>query len=83
MEDFEKDIARFDAIIKSNPRDPQALLGRGNAYLGLGRYRKAIADFDAVLDIEPGHKDATENRSKAQALSNIDDEMQSNIKLDW
>ena len=83
MEDFEKDVARFDAMIKSNPKDADAFLGRGNAYLGLGRYRKAMADFDIVLDLSPGNGEATENRAKAQKFYNIDEQMQNNIKLDW
>ncbi len=83
MEDRDKLIAKLNAVLEQDQRNVEAFLGRGNAYLDLGRYRKAVADYDRVLGLEPNHDEAEKNRAKALKLREIDEEMGSRIVRDW
>ena len=83
LEEQDKLIAKLNAVLAQDQRNVDAYLGRGNAYLDLGRYRKAVADYDRVLGLEPNHGEAEENRAKALKLREIDQEMGSRIVRDW
>ena len=83
MEEQDKLIAKLNTVLEQDQRNVEAYLGRGNAYLDLGRYRKAIADYDHVLGLEPNHSEAEENRTKALKLREIDQEMESRTVRDW
>jgi len=43
------------------PDYPSYLFGRGNAYLLMEDYDRAIADYEAILRIEPHNIDARKN----------------------
>jgi tetratricopeptide (TPR) repeat protein len=43
-------IKSFTLALGKKPGDPDVLLGRGTAYLKLGRFDKAVHDFSIVLD---------------------------------
>lgn len=46
--------------------DPDSLYNRGNALARMGRYPEALAAYDAVLKLQPGHGDAKFNRDVVQ-----------------
>ncbi len=52
-ENTEKAIEIFDKILAKDAGNWQALRGRGDTYLGLGKHAEAIADFEAGLKIKP------------------------------
>ena len=83
LKEQDKLIAKLNAVLEQDQRNVEAFLGRGNAYLDLGRYRKAVADYDRVLGLEPNHNEAEKNRDKALKLREIDEEMGSRIVRDW
>jgi predicted O-linked N-acetylglucosamine transferase (SPINDLY family) len=77
---FDEALAAFEAELKSNPRELNALFGRANAFKALGRLAEARADFDAVLAERPGAAGALNNRGDtllalqlpAEALSDFE-----------
>jgi tetratricopeptide (TPR) repeat protein len=56
--DSDKTIADYTEAIRLNPRYVNAYFSRGNAYFWNKDYDKAIADFEAVLKIEPNNAEA-------------------------
>lgn len=46
-------IAAFNAALKIDPLDTQALLGRARAHGALGRTERAFGDLDAMLKLNP------------------------------
>ena len=48
------------------PDYPSYLFGRGNAYLLMEDYDRAIADYEAILRIEPHNIDARKNIDMAR-----------------
>jgi uncharacterized caspase-like protein len=59
-------IARFDDALKTNPRDPQALLGRALVRLQGSEWDAAIADLTTLIAIRPGNASAFHNRARAR-----------------
>ena len=51
-------IADYNRAIELEPRNTQAYTNRGNAYLDVGKPRKAIKDFEFVLERERNAKAA-------------------------
>jgi tetratricopeptide (TPR) repeat protein len=51
--EYEPAILRFTEAISQNPRDVRALRNRGLAYQRLGQFDRAIADYTAVIVLEP------------------------------
>lgn len=51
--EFDRELAQYQAILKRDPRDADALWARGWVYLERGEYAKAVADFEAVLRQDP------------------------------
>ena len=51
------------------PEDVLSLTARGLAYTHLGLYDQALADFDAVLQLDPRHATALRGRGYAHELS--------------
>ena len=43
-------IKAFTMALEKQPRSPDVLLGRGTAYLKLGRFDKAVQDLSIVLE---------------------------------
>lgn len=52
--------------------DVAAHYNRGNALARLGRWREAIAEYDAALVLDPGHGDAQHNRALLRGLLNTE-----------
>jgi lipoprotein NlpI len=48
-------MADFDQALKINPNYAEAYNNRGIVYRNKGDYNKAIADFEAVLRIDPNN----------------------------
>ena len=59
----DKAILLFDSILKKNPDDVEALLGRGSAYLAVKDLSGAFNDFSRVIDIDPKNSEAYLKRS--------------------
>ena len=48
---IDRGLADYNKAIRLNPKDAIAFLGRGNAWWAKKDYRKAIADYDAALQL--------------------------------
>ena len=53
VKDFESAIKIYSVMLSSDPKDFRTFLGRGTAYLSLGRNDLAIADYDSAVAIQP------------------------------
>ena len=51
--DFTRALTLASRAIQRNPRDPQGFLARGWLHEMLGSHRHAIADYDAVVKLDP------------------------------
>ena len=54
-------LARFDAALRLNPRDPQYHFERGNALKDLGRIDDALSSYGKALGLSPGYAEAHNN----------------------
>jgi tetratricopeptide (TPR) repeat protein len=68
-------IANFDEVLRSNPREARALMGRGAARAHVAAhdaddagFRAALADLDAALLADPDLTDAWRRRAEARLL---------------
>lgn len=59
-------IDGYRAILQTDSTNRDALIGIGNAWLGLGDSAHALIAFEAVLKLEPGAIDALEGRGLAR-----------------
>ena len=57
--------AAYDAVLASDPKNPDALCLRGAVDLQLGRTSVALARFDQALAVRPDHAAAHANRAAA------------------
>jgi len=68
----EKDLTgaleKFDKVVKDNPELATAYYYRGLTYLGLNKTPEAKADFQKLLEIDPGNPNADEAREFIKAL---------------
>jgi len=55
---YEEAIARFDDVLRQEPRMTRALLAKGNALLRIGQSEEALRSFDEVLSFDRGNLDA-------------------------
>ena len=62
---FDKVIANFTENIRLDPKDAEAYLNRGVAYLDKGEDDKAIADFTEAIRLNPKDDEAYANRGVA------------------
>lgn len=53
--DFAGAISEFNGCLRDNPEHVQALYGRSEVHLLLGKYSEARADVDQVLVLQPKH----------------------------
>jgi len=58
-------ITELGKSIELDPTDADTYILRGEAYIGLGQYSKAIADSDAVIKLNPKNACAYNMRGKA------------------
>ena len=67
-------LARFDLVLKRDPRYVPALVGRGDALAALGRADEAVESFQAALAVDPSLADVSRRiasltfRAQQQAL---------------
>jgi Tfp pilus assembly protein PilF len=55
----------FDEAIRLEPKDPDAYVGRGRAYVELGQTARAIQDFDEAIRLDPKNTAAYDFRGDA------------------
>ena len=53
-------IAACNEGLKVNPKQPELLTGRGNAWMDMGRFGNAILDYEAAIAWEPKNRNAAE-----------------------
>ena len=63
--DPKKAIGYLNNAIKLQPDYAQAYYNRGNAYYGLGLYKRAIKDYNETIRLKPKDIDAYYNRGNA------------------
>ena len=63
--DQKKAIGYLNNAIKLQPDYAQAYYNRGNAYYGLGLYKRAIKDYNETIRLKPKDIDAYYNRGNA------------------
>jgi tetratricopeptide (TPR) repeat protein len=51
--DYQGGIRDFNQLLKQDPKNTYAYVGRGLSYFGLEQYQIAKKDFDAALEITP------------------------------
>lgn len=59
-------IDDFDFVLARRPRDTETLLLRGLAYEMFSYFPSAVADYQAVLAIDPGNKEARTGLDRAE-----------------
>ena len=60
---FEEAIKYYDLALSLNPDDPwDDYVNRGNAWSELGEYKKAFADYNNALKVNPNYGEAYYNR---------------------
>ena len=60
------DFKHWDSVIHNSKRDiPQAYMGRGEEYIALDKYDKAISDFSKAIEIDPSEPLYYYNRANA------------------
>ncbi len=47
----------YDGILEDDPENPDAIRGRGDAYLSLGEHAKAIQDYERAIEIQNEKED--------------------------
>jgi tetratricopeptide (TPR) repeat protein len=66
-------IDSLSTVIAQNPNDATTYNVRGSAYGRAGRFKEAIADFDAAIKIKPDFYQAYANRALVERRINKDD----------
>jgi len=62
-------IQTYSAVLAEAPDEWHALLGRGDAYLNVGRHAEAIADYERTLKLQPKNPDLLNNFAWVLATS--------------
>jgi tetratricopeptide (TPR) repeat protein len=65
--DYRGALEQFDAVLKANPQDAEALFQRGNAHFHLENRAAAIADYTRALEIAPDRYEALVARAHVLA----------------
>lgn len=71
--DYSLAIEEFNEALLHSPGQVDVLMNRGVAFLHVGNRPSAIADFKAVLTIEPNHARANQTMSELSANTNFDE----------
>ena len=66
-------IETFTKVLKWDPDTANALRGRGDAYLNLGKHKEAIADFESALAIDDKDQSLLNNLAWVLATSPFDE----------
>jgi tetratricopeptide (TPR) repeat protein len=67
MKDYAKAIEDCTTALEIDPENINAYGSRGETYFDMGGYDSAIADFNAILSMDPDNGEAKEWLEKAQA----------------
>lgn len=70
----DKTISNYTKTIEKNPKDVDAIFGRGLLYYEKGDYDKAISDYAKVIELNPKIADAYYNRGLAYSAKELYDE---------
>ncbi|MFH1087590.1 MAG: tetratricopeptide repeat protein [Chloroflexota bacterium] len=65
-----KGLEEYDRVLKVAPRDVEALIGRGSAYIRLQQYDLAVHDFDKAIELASDNADAYAGRGIAYTKQN-------------
>eukprot|EP01062_Namystynia_karyoxenos_P007786 TRINITY_DN12741_c0_g1_i1.p1 TRINITY_DN12741_c0_g1~~TRINITY_DN12741_c0_g1_i1.p1 ORF type:complete len:1424 (+),score=315.67 TRINITY_DN12741_c0_g1_i1:87-4274(+) len=68
-EQWERAVVLFAAALRACPADGRALLSRSRCYVQLGQFDAAIADADALIELERKENDADERRRRGGLTS--------------
>ncbi len=72
-EEYEKLLARENKILKSNPKNINALLNKGVALTNLNREEEALSVADIALRIDPENLNILSNKAYIEKLLGYDD----------
>lgn len=75
---YSRALEAYDRVLEVCPDDVEALIGRGNAYMGLQQYDLALYDFDKASELAPDNPHAYAGCTSADQLPFI----QGNIYLE-
>ena len=68
MRDFDDAITDATRLLAVDPKNAKALLRRGTCYEHVEKHKKCIADMEAVLSIDPSHKQAKDIKNRVQKV---------------
>ncbi|MBW3598524.1 MAG: tetratricopeptide repeat protein [Planctomycetes bacterium] len=68
-----KAIQLFNEILEDDPQNVIALRGRGDAYISIGEHKKAVADLEAALKLQPENDGILNNLAWLLATSPDDE----------
>ncbi len=71
-QDFGTCIDHLTEVIRQDDTHKLALVSRGAAFMRTGNHKTAIADFDRVIDMEPGYARAYHLRGLAREVEGDD-----------
>ena len=66
---FREAIRQYDRVIKIEPRNDTAYVGKGGCLIGRGKFKEALEALDKAIKINPKNADAW--HSKGIALKNL------------
>lgn len=70
---LDKAIEIYDEIVENGEDKGQALRSRGDAYLGAGKHKEALADYEAALELIPEDSGLLNNLAWLLATSTFDE----------
>jgi len=73
--DLAEAIKEFDAILRQDPENVDALLNRGVAYRASGDLARGLANYDEAIRLDPLNASAYNTRCWARALSGVELEL--------
>lgn len=71
MGDFDNALRCSDKYIVENPKAPEGYNDRGSVYLYLGKYEKAITDFDSLIALDTTRNVTIGLFNKSEALKEL------------
>jgi tetratricopeptide (TPR) repeat protein len=69
--EYEAAIAELTRAIKKNPYDADAFAERGSKYSSIDEYDKAVADYEAALEIRPNDQNIQVRLQSVKALRDL------------
>lgn len=66
-ENWERALEVFDEALRLNPRDPHALVNRGEVHFRLGHLEETAIDLAAAVSLDPENREPSTQRARAIA----------------